>query len=69
MRAAIESAVGERSIYCGQRELNLGVFDSRDRGKQAIIDWYRGWISRNGRRRVHEPTPHGRLRISIALER
>ena len=30
------------SIYCGPRELNLGVFDSRDEGKGAIIDWFRG---------------------------
>lgn len=29
-------------IYCGPRELNLGTFGSRDEGKQAIIDWFRG---------------------------
>ena len=29
------------SIYCGPRGLNLGVFDSRDEGKQAIINWSR----------------------------
>jgi hypothetical protein len=29
-------------IYCGPRELNLGLFSTRDEGKQAIIDWFRG---------------------------
>jgi hypothetical protein len=29
-------------IHCGPRELCLGVFESRDEGKRAIVAWFRG---------------------------
>ena len=29
-------------VGTGLTEINLGLFDSRDGGKQAIINWFRG---------------------------